>query len=240
MGIRRKIRRFLWEFGYDISPFHPEFHSVARMRKLLNWLDIDVVMDVGANKGQFVWKLRGDLGYENKIISFEPLSSAFEVLSRKAKDDKRWEVHNFALGATEEEMEINISGNSQSSSFRDILSSHTDSEPQSRYVGKEVVKVRTLDAVSGELLRASDNVYLKIDTQGFEKEVLDGAASTLNKIDTVQLEMSLVPLYEGEVLFKELYERMKDSGYSLVGMEPGMLEPDSGRILQVNGIFHRF
>lgn len=240
ISVRHKIRKLLWRFGCDISRYAPTSHPVARLQQLLTSFRIDTVLDIGANSGQFAEFLRNDLYYANRIISFEPLSSAFEVLKSKADRDPYWDTLNIALGDTEELREINIAGNSYSSSLLDILPSHLKSAPDSIYCGKEKVEVKKLDSIFDSLCNKKSIVYMKIDTQGFENEVLKGAENVLEKINSVQMEMSLVPLYKGELLFNELYKLMKDKGYNLIAILPGFSDPKSGQLLQIDGIFHRF
>lgn len=203
------------------------------------YYNIDTVLDIGANSGQFMQQLRGDLGYTNRIISFEPLSSAFELLKANAERDPNCEVFNIALGDTDERREINIAGNSYSSSLLDMLPSHLKSAPESRYIGREIIEVKRLDSIFDSLCKSTNRVYMKIDTQGYESKVLKGAEKSLMQIDTVQMEMSLVPLYEGELLFNEMCMLMSEKGYSLVAIETGFSDQDSGQLLQVDGIFHR-
>ena len=85
----------------------------------------------------------------------------------------------------------------------------------------------------------TDKVYLKIDTQGFEENVLKGAESSLNHIDTIQLEMSLIPLYRDEPLFDEMYHFLYQKGYRLIAIEAGFTDEETGQLLQFDGIFHR-
>ena len=210
------------------------------MQQLLRSYSIKTVLDIGANTGQFADHIRNDLGYTNKIISFEPLSSAFALLKAKADKDPYWDVFNVALGDVEGESEINIAGNSYSSSLLDMLPSHLKSAPDSNYTGKEAIAVKTLDTIFDSFDVKTGEIYMKIDTQGFESKVLQGAEKTLQRIHTVQMEMSLVPLYEGELLFDELYSLMKANGYRLVAILPGFSDKNSGQLLQIDGIFHRF
>ena len=240
MSIKHEIRKIFWRAGYDVSRFTTESHPLAQRKQLLASYEIDTVLDIGANSGQFAQQLKNDLGYTKKIVSFEPLSSAFELLTANAKNDPDWDAFNFALGDIEEQREINIAGNSLSSSLLDMLPAHMESAPESRYTDKETIEIRRLDSIFSDLCNASDNIYMKIDTQGFESKVLKGAESSLLSIDTVQIEMSLVPLYGGELLFNELSSLMLDKGYSLVGIEPGFANKNSGELLQVDGVFHRF
>jgi len=202
--------------------------------------DINIFLDIGANTGDFANQIRNVFGYTKKIISFEPLSSAFRLLKVKTDKDPNWDAFNFALGNTEEKRQINIAGNSYSSSLLDMLPYHQTAAPESKYIGKEIIEVKKLDSISGDLFNTTDRVYMKIDAQGFESNVLKGAENSLLKINTVQLEMALVPLYEGELLFNEMCNFMTNKGYKLVGIDPGFPDKDSGQLLQVEGFFHRF
>jgi FkbM family methyltransferase len=240
MLITRTLRTLLRNAGYDIIRYRPVAPPVNRLQRLLHTYQIDTVIDVGANSGGFAQYLRTDLGYTKRILSFEPLRSAYMLLKAKAANDPCWETFNIALGDTEVESEINIAGNSYSSSLLDMLPSHLTSAPESGYIGKETIEVRKLDSLFEALCDATNTVYMKIDTQGFESRVLRGAQHALQQIDTVQMEMSLVPLYEGEMLFDELHRLMKESGYSLVDIIPGFADRNSGRLLQIDGVFHRY
>ncbi|MES9962711.1 MAG: FkbM family methyltransferase [Candidatus Sedimenticola sp. 20ELBAFRAG] len=240
MSIKHNIRRLLWRVGYDISRFDSTSHPLARRKALLESYDIQLILDVGANIGQFSEQMRNDIGYTGDIISFEPLSSEFEILKDKAANDKKWKAINCAIGDAEGKTTINIAGNSYSSSILNMLESHEKSAPDSKYVGQDTVDIRTLDSIMDDLSTNGTNIYLKIDTQGFESKVIKGAETALNRIDTIQLEMSLIPLYEDELLFNDLYSILCSKGYTLVAIEPGFSDSNSGQMLQIDGIFHRF
>ena len=111
--------------------------------------------------------------------------------------------------------------------------------PDSTYRGKESIEVKTLDSIFAGLCSPANNVYLKIDTQGFESRVLRGARDSLAHIHLVQMEMSLVPLYRGEMEFSDLHTLMRDMGYALIALEPAFFDPVSGQLLQIDGVFHR-
>jgi FkbM family methyltransferase len=238
-SIKHKARKILWRFGYDFSRFEPISHTIARKIKLFQHNNIDIVLDIGANVGQFSQQIREDIGYTKKIISFEPLSSAFKILKEKSKNDINWDVFNFALGDVEEEQTINISNNSDSSSILEMLPSHLENAPDSKFIAQETVKVKRLDTIINGICSRSNKIFMKIDTQGYEKKVLDGAKNTLKKIDTIQIEMSLVPLYDGELLFHQMHMIMSDLGYGIVSIEPTFLNPTTGQVLQVDAIYQR-
>ena len=206
---------------------------------LIESYNVNVVFDVGASDGGFSEGLR-DSGYAGGIYSFEPVGSAFASLQAKAEDDANWDVFNIALGDSEKKQEINVSGNSVSSSLLDMMPAHYQAAPESAYIGKEKVEVKTLDSIFGEFVQPTDKVYLKIDVQGSENAVLRGAERSLMQIDTMQIEMSLVPLYKSEWTLGEICAFMSEKSYSLVAIVNVFDDEDTGQILQVDGIFHRF
>lgn len=205
----------------------------------LHKFEIDLVLDVGANKGQFASEIRRN-GYAGRIVSFEPLSHEHADLKKHCTDDPSWVVHpRCALGDHDGVVEINIAGNSDSSSILEMLESHLSAAPESAYQGKENVPIKTLDSLAGQYIKGAHAPFLKIDTQGFEWRVLDGARETLPKIRGILVELSLVPLYEGQHLWRDVMARLEADGFALWGFQPVFSDPVSGRTLQVDGIFYR-
>lgn len=239
MNIKRIVRRIINVSGFDIVRFQPDSSFLARRRKLMDTYVINNVLDVGANCGQYAQGLR-NIGYKGRIISFEPLGSAYAQLAHNRKSDASWEAFNLALGDRDGLVTINIAGNSYSSSILPMLPQHLKSAPASGHIGQEQIKIAKLDSIFDSLHIEGARIYLKIDTQGFEANVLKGAENSLRFIATIQLEMSLVPLYHGELLFPEMYALLGRKGYQLVSLEPGFTDEQTGRLLQIDGIFHRF
>jgi len=93
--------------------------------------------------------------------------------------------------------------------------------------------------VFADYARTDDKVFLKIDTQGFERAVLDGAARSLTRLEGAQLELSLVPLYEGEADWRALVDRLDAAGLHLAMVIPGYFDRHLNRMLQFDGIFLR-
>ncbi|MGH8687196.1 MAG: FkbM family methyltransferase [Burkholderiales bacterium] len=231
--------RLLQRFGYDIHRFRASASLEAQLAAMLRSGGFDLVLDVGANAGQYGRRLR-DHGYSGRIVSFEPLREAWTPLKAASSGDKLWEVADpIALGERDGEIDIHVSENSYSSSALGVLDAHLRAAPDSRYVGRELVPMRRLDAVAGRYLRPASVALLKVDTQGFEDRVLAGAAGILPRIAGLQLELSLVPLYEGQKLIAEMLEQVRGLGFELWGAWPVLVEPDTGRLLQVDAVFFR-
>ena len=234
------LRSLAEAFGLEVGKTSVYTSPKRRHQLLLSQLHIDLVVDVGANTGQFAHQCRA-AGYKGEIISFEPSAAAHASLLQSAASDPLWNVADrMALGASDGEIEINIAANSYSSSILPMLDSHLSAAPASRYLHKEKVPIRRLDNVLLPLRRSIDrNIFLKLDVQGYESQVLAGATQLLAHTLAVQLEMSLVPLYEGEVLMPEKCAALTGSGFERWDIEPSFRNPTTGRLLQVDGIFKR-
>ena len=241
MGSGREFVRNILRnvFGLEVRRLKSISMPAAQMVASLRKFDIDLVLDVGANKGQFATEIR-ECGYTGRIVSFEPLSRAHAELQRACAGDARWEAYpRCALGDLEGEIEINIAGNSESSSILPMLELHRSTAPEAVYQGKETAPIKTLDAVAGKYLKDARAPFLKIDTQGFEWHVLDGARETLPHIKGIAVELSLVPLYDGQHLWREVIDRLEALGFTLWSFRPAFTDPGQGRILQVDGVFYR-
>jgi FkbM family methyltransferase len=233
-------RRLARASGLELRRFHPVSSPAAQLRAMLAAHQVNLVLDVGANTGQFGNELRRHVGYRGRIVSFEAMRAAHDELSRRAAKDALWEVaQRAALGARSGTATMNVSDNSVSSSILPMLPSHAGAAPESRYSGTESVRLEPLDSLAVDYVKADSVVFLKIDTQGYESEVLLGAPKTLSRAVGVQLELSLIPLYEGQKLMPEMIGHMEGSGFDLWGIAPTFAAPITGRMLQVDAIFFR-
>jgi len=201
--LRSLVKNAVHKIGFDLYRLTPSSNPAFQLLKALNRFGVDLVLDVGANVGQFASELRS-VGYKGNLVSFEPLSAAHNALTVAARRDSMWQVHpRCAIGDYDGEIEINIAGNSVSSSVLPMMESHSSAAEGSAYVGVESVPLRRLDSVAPEYLAKSCWPFLKIDTQGFEWQVLDGARETLPHVQGVHCELSLIPLYEGSIYGKK-------------------------------------
>jgi len=207
-------------------------------REIITRQDVDLVLDIGAAHGTYGRWIR-EAGYEGRICSFEPLSKPFRLLSAMASTDPLWTCRRVALGAEPGTAEMNVAGNSLSSSLLPMAERHKRSAPESVYVGTETVEVRTLDEVWDEIVGDARKPYLKIDVQGYELEVLRGAERALPNVHGVQAELSLVPLYVGAPAWSEVIEYLQGRGFHPSGIEPAYSDPKTGETLQIDGIFTR-
>jgi FkbM family methyltransferase len=144
-----------------------------------------------------------------------------------------------ALGSKAGTVQINLAGNSVSSSLLPMHQAHVEAAPDSRYVGSQTIRLERLDVLAPALLEGTRNWLLKIDTQGFEAEVIRGATSLLPDIGAMQVEMSLATLYEGAPRLVQMIALIEELGYELFSIVPGLRNIQSGRLLQADGFFVR-
>lgn len=234
--IRQLVHDTIATTGIDAVPMAGIRHSIGRRARLIRALKIDLVIDVGANTGQFGEEIRA-AGYGGRILSVEPLSAAFAQLSAGARRDGNWSVLNCAVGEIEGESTLHVAANSASSSLLEMLPAHEDAAPGTGYVGVEEVRVRRLESILSEHTGTAGRCYVKVDVQGSEMAVLRGAGPGPLRLAAIQLELSLARLYADAPMFAEVDDFVTALGYELAGVEPGLADQSSGRLLQLDGIY---
>lgn len=228
-------RAFNATFGIEIIKYPTE--ELDRRIKLINSYNIDVILDIGANIGQYGGEMR-NLGFKGEIVSFEPMKKAFEKLQKNASRDKNWKVYNFSIGERDGQTTINVAKNSVSSSLLDNLPQLTESAPEAAFIERETIEIRKLDTIFKSLDLIGKKVYLKIDTQGYEEMVLLGAERSLQYITGIQIEMSFIPSYEGAMTFDTMKTKLNALGFYLLALENGFYDKKTGRQLEIDGIFY--
>jgi FkbM family methyltransferase len=220
------MQRFGFQVAKMLAALMPPKNliSLAKYMYLKNLLikyKIDLVLDVGANVGQFAQSLRY-IGYKGRIISFEPVSSCFRELAAAARSDPNWQVHNFALSNTGGHQAINIMADGLFSSFNKPSDERTTEFVDSNTItGTEVVELRTLRDVSRDLdLGDMGRVFLKCDTQGFDLHVLQGAAELLRSIPMLLVELSVTELYNNAPGLTEMLRFLESQGFAPVALFP--------------------
>ena len=155
-----------------------------------------------------------------------------------SKNDPNWIINErCAVGSDIGECEINIAGNSESSSILPMLDAHLSAAPSSMYIGKSKTKIITLDSLIDKYSFSNENIFLKIDTQGFEDQVLKGVLKNLKRVRVIQLELSIVPLYNGQEIYKHFFDFFDKNNFILWSIMPGFYNNKTGQHLQFDAIF---
>lgn len=198
---------------------------------------IDAVIDVGANVGQFASRLRG-AGWPGPIFSLEPIPEIHRTLAQRAATDRAWEVAPaMAIGATDGEIEIEVSAESDMSSTLQQSPLLQRISPSSAVTRRITVTQRRLDTLIEE--RPWRRIFVKIDVQGAEPAVLAGMAGLWSRVQGLQLELALLPLYEGERGWLELVDDLAKRNFAPYLLMPGYFSRALGRQVQLDAVFYR-
>lgn len=225
-SIKQLVIRVARGLGYEIVPTSRLMPRdlADHLRYLFAKLDITCVFDVGANTGQFGSFLRDDVGYEGLIVSFEPASRAVGILREKSQTDAGWIVYECALGSQSGTRSFNVMSADTLSSFLTPDDTATRLFAANNVVDHtEEVEVRTLDAVVAELRGQRDigqGLYLKMDTQGYDLEVLAGADRSLAGIAAVQSELSCQRIYVQMPNYVTVLDALERRGFQMSGIFP--------------------
>ncbi len=192
--------------------------------QLFDRLEIDCVLDVGARVGEFGQWLRRN-GYKGGIASLEPVGDNFHQLAKAAVRDPLWTAHQLALGSSEGTVAINVT---RDSNFSSLLTRNEYAASEfglgSAVVSKELVHLRRLDDAWPSLVANASSVYLKVDTQGWDGEVLEGASGVLDRVKALQCEVSVTAIYEGMTSWTESIQQIEELGFEVSGLFPVNLD----------------
>ena len=219
-----KLRSLLRKKGYDI----------IRHKELPEWLalhEIDIVLDIGANDGRYATEIR-EAGWDGEIVSFEPQPAVFERLKERMSRDSDWSGYQIGLGSTDSTLTLNAYG-------LDVLSSFLKKREDDQTVRQIDVPVKRPEAILDDILSDRKRPFVKIDTQGFEMEIIRGFGPRVKDIVGWQIELSVEPLYEGQPMMEEVISCMRANGFSLWRIVPGLRDPATLQAFELDGIFFR-
>jgi FkbM family methyltransferase len=236
-AVKRAMKRAVRALGYELMTAQRADPATTCLLHVLHDRGIDAVIDIGANEGQFARGLRR-AGYNGELYSFEALTSAHAKLSAAAARDPQWHVMpRMALGNSDGTANINVAAHAEASSLLPTADVLTRLVPQAVYMSAEPVQVRRLDSLG--VPSAGRQALLKIDVQGFEMNVLEGATATLEATDAILIEMSFLTLYQGQVLARDLWNWLHERSFDLWRLDPMFTVGGSYRFAQADGLFVR-
>jgi FkbM family methyltransferase len=240
-ALKRLIQKATRVVGLHLGRYPPVDSLAYHLKTVFRELEIDCVLDVGAHEGEFAASLR-DLDYTGQILSFEPVRASFDLLTRARGWDRSWRGYNVALGAEDGELEMNIY---QGSVFNSFLKP-TENGParfraDTRALRVEKVPVRRLESVIDEVLteRPDARLFLKIDTQGYDLQVVRGAGRRLDAIRALQTELAARSTYVGMPTLPEALGELTGLGFELTGMFPVARELDHLRLIELDCVMCR-
>lgn len=238
--ITKLVRNAFRMFGLDIHRavgFHAEYEKNKFV--WLKELNINTMLDIGANTGQFALQINESLP-SVEIYSFEPLKSVYPQLLKKTGEIKNFRAFNMALGDFNGTTKMYRNASSLSSSLLEMANLHKEAYPYTANTSEEEIVVKKLDdVVRDENIRLEPEILIKLDVQGYEDRVIEGGINTFKNTRVVIIEVSFQELYKGQMLFGWIYERFTDLGFKYKGNINVFLHPKTGLPLFGDAIFTR-
>ncbi len=232
-GLVKSIVLKLISLGLKVpDPFIDRYNELTHLKRLLEILDINCVLDVGANRGQFAHELRA-IGYTGYIISFEPILQEFAVLSESFSNDPKWRGYQIALGSRDGSTKINVSDLT-------VMSSLLESIDNQRPTKSQDIDIKRLDSIFASITESIDDQidFLKMDTQGYDLEVFEGARQCLGYISGLQSELSVQPLYKDMPHCIESLSIYEEAGFELYNLSV-VNRITTGGLLELNAFMRR-
>jgi FkbM family methyltransferase len=210
------------------------------LQEVFDVYGVDAVLDVGANEGQFQSLLRADVGFTGRIVSFEPVAELGKKLNADALNDEAWTIHTCALGSFDGEQPLNVTHALVMSSFLQprVEAPHPRIAELSVVVRQENVSVRRLDTLWPQLWNGREprRPFLKIDTQGWDLEVLEGATGVLASVPALLTELSVLPIYTDQPGYRVMLDRIQALGFALSGIFP-VVRDRGCRLIEMDCVF---
>lgn len=210
----------------------------AQTRAAIDELHVDLVLDVGANEGQYgAWLRRF---YHGELHSFEPVQECCSALANKAAHDPDWHVHRCALGADDGDCDVRVAGASVFSSAltpnKYGLERFGTGPATARF---ERVPIRRIESMLPQIVPdwRRRRVFLKMDTQGLDLQVFGGLGQVISAVTMLQSELSLMPIYENMPHWLESLSIYERAGFAVCGLYP--VNRDGFKVIEFDALMIR-
>lgn len=217
------VKSWVRPFGVDFVKFPPLSPIDRQLKEVVRDNNINLVLDIGACDGRFCRSLRGPIGYEGQIVSFEPCKETFERLRSNMKSDSRWRGFNVGVSDVD-------SGGTLNTYDRCVFNSvHNLREQDARFYevdlskkAVEEIRLRSINSIWNEITKDIEvpRVYLKTDTQGHDHAVIRGAQPRLKSILALQSEIPVIEIYDGMTSMPDMLRFLGSLGYIPIGFHP--------------------
>lgn len=211
------------------------------LRHLFSSNNFGLVLDIGANQGQYYDQIRNRLGYKGWIVSIEPNPIDFEVLRKSAKYDPKFIGVNKACGSASGSVILHVMRDSKLSSLYQANDHFRDRFYSDLSITQEIiVDMTTIEEILNNLgIKWEGNIFLKTDTQGHDLEVLKGLGSAIDSIQAIQCEQSIIPIYDEVNDYNSMNKFLNFKNFYLFSNTPALRDKKDLSIMEINAFYIR-
>jgi FkbM family methyltransferase len=238
--LKELVRKGATRVGCQLGRLPSMESHGEHLRAIFEELRITCVLDVGAHVGQYGRFLR-NIGYDGQIVSFEPIRANFDMLEQRCAGDPKWTALRMALGSRDDVVPMNVAHVTQFSSFLQPTRYSLDRFDGFSHVDRvEMVEMKRLDGIFDAVVPQAREarVFVKLDTQGYDLTVLEGAGEHVGRLLALQSELSVKPLYEGMTGYIDAMSALNAMGFDLTGVFP-VLRDEHLRIVEFDSVMVR-
>jgi FkbM family methyltransferase len=240
--MKHLVRKLARSAGLYVARYPPPGTLGFHLKQLTRRLDINCVLDVGAHEGGYARLLRREVQFAGEIVSFEPAAASFAALCSARAGDRRWRGHEYALGRAAGKATLNVFAESELNTLLEPSGYGVDRFPtMSRPLHGQMVEIHPLAEVFDEVTAhvPDPRVLLKVDTQGFDLEVVEGAVEVLDRVRALQLEVPVKHVYDNMPSLPRTLERLTELGFEVTGMFPVTRDRDLLRVVEFDCVLRR-
>lgn len=195
------------------------------------------VIDIGGSHGQFVREAL-QVFPEARIYTFEPIPACFAELTELAREHSRIKPRQLAISDSSGSDTFNVSSFSDSSSFQTMRTAHLEAWPHTALKEQIRVEKARLDDLFDPATLAQP-VFIKIDVQGHELQVIRGARQVIAASQRVMLECNFAELYDGQPSFDQIHQEMRKLGFALDCLISPLRHPSTGELMSSDLIYFK-
>ena len=228
--------------GFELVRYPATGSRGELTRRIFSFRQVDCAFDVGAFTGGYVDFLRSEVGFDGPVVSFEPTSSTFAKLQDRWGADHRWRGFNYALGSENGMASLHTSTHGDLNSIRSASEYGRDRWRGALRQGtEEQVQVVRLADVFEQVTQGlkTDRVFMKVDTQGLDMEVIEGALPVLDRVVALQTEIAVKHLYESTPGWTDALERLSALNFVPAGLYPACSGEDGLEVVEFDCIMVR-
>ena len=208
------ISRLVSRFNREVSNRLRTYHEFKRLKEVFSAANIDCVVDCGFHHGSFTDQILRLRSYSGPIFGFEANKIVCDFAYEKFLENNRVTLQNCAVSDHAGRSDFFVTNGEQLSSLLKPKSIyHENLNKRSKVI--DVSQIETIRLDTFDILASFGSIFLKIDVQGSELNVLRGCTGIISKFTCIQVEVPLIEMYQDSTNFAEVHKFLEQNGFGI-------------------------